>query len=81
MPVVFASMKRVRRGFYEVYLEVIAEPPYEKFSSDIVERYARKLEAMIEEQPSAWLWSHRRWKFSREDAAAKDVGDRGDAPS
>ena len=65
MPVVFATTKRAGRGHYQVWLEVIAEPPYEKYSHAIVERYARKLEEMIEADPASWLWSHRRWKHSR----------------
>jgi KDO2-lipid IV(A) lauroyltransferase len=65
MPVVFVNTKRVTRGHYEVRLDVIAEPPYEKNSQVIVERYARELEAMILSDPSVWLWSHRRWKFGK----------------
>ncbi len=67
MPVVFAHTKRLKRGHYEVRLEVIAEPPYEKYGHQIVERYARELEAMIQKDPTSWLWSHRRWKFKRTD--------------
>lgn len=67
MPVVFVNTKRQKRGHYDVSLEMIAEPPYEKNSHTIVERYARALEAMIQADPSSWLWSHRRWKFSRSD--------------
>jgi len=67
MPVIFVSTKRRKRGHYDVSLEVIAEPPYEKNVHTVVERYARELEAMIQADPSAWLWSHRRWKFSRSD--------------
>ena len=65
MPVVFVTTKRRQRGHYDVSLEIIAEPPYEKNVNTVVERYARELEAMIQADPSAWLWSHRRWKFSR----------------
>ena len=67
MPVVFVNTRRRKRGHYDVSLEMIAEPPYEKNSHTIVERYARALEAMIQADPSSWLWSHRRWKFSRSD--------------
>lgn len=67
MPVVFVSTRRQKRGHYAVTLEVIAEPPYEKYSHTIVERYARELETMIEADPTSWLWSHRRWKFNRAD--------------
>jgi len=65
MPVVFVTTKRRKRGYYDVSLDVMAEPPYEKRVHTVVERYARELEAMIQADPSAWLWSHRRWKFSR----------------
>ena len=67
MPVVFVNTRRRKRGHYDVSLEMIAEPPYEKNSHTIVERYARELEAMIQADPSSWLWTHRRWKFSRSD--------------
>ena len=62
---VFVGSKRRKRGHYEFRFDVIAEPPYEKDSHVIVERYARELEAMILSDPSAWLWSHRRWKFDK----------------
>jgi KDO2-lipid IV(A) lauroyltransferase len=65
MPVIFVSTKRVKRGHYDVSLKVIAEPPYEKNVHTVAERYARELEAMIQADPAAWLWSHRRWKFNR----------------
>ena len=65
MPVVFVTTKRRKRGLYDVSLEVMAEPPYEKRAHTVVERYARELEAMVQADPSAWLWSHRRWKFGR----------------
>lgn len=65
MAVVFVGMRRVKRGHYVVSLNLIAEPPYEKNAHVVVERYARKLEAMILSDPIAWLWSHRRWKFAK----------------
>jgi KDO2-lipid IV(A) lauroyltransferase len=67
MPVIFVSTKRVKRGHYGVSLKVIGEPPYEKNVHTVAERYARELEAMIQADPAAWLWSHRRWKFNRSD--------------
>ncbi len=67
MPVIFVSTKRRKRGHYDISLNVIAEPPYEKNAHTVVERYARELETMIRADPPAWRWSHRRWKFSRTD--------------
>ena len=51
-PVYFVSMKRERRGYYEVRLDVLAEPPYEDIDDAvIVERYARCLERAILDSP------------------------------
>jgi Kdo2-lipid IVA lauroyltransferase/acyltransferase len=69
---VYVSMKRVRRGYYEVRLEVMAEPPYgEEAGTEIAESYARRLEATIRESPEDWLWIHNKWKYPKPaDAAA-----------
>jgi len=64
-PVVFASIKRVKRGYYEVNFESIAEPPYAKDSHLILDTYIEKCEQILRAQPSNWLWSHRRWKYKK----------------
>lgn len=61
-PVMFMSMKRIRRGYYEVSLRLLARPPYAKNDYQIVERYAREVERQVREYPSDWLWSYERWK-------------------
>jgi KDO2-lipid IV(A) lauroyltransferase len=61
-PVMFAAVKKVKRGYYEVSLVSIAEPPYEKDSPIIIERYAKTAEKVILDYPAGWLWSHNRWK-------------------
>lgn len=64
-PVVFLGLHRVKRGYYEVSIEKIAEPPYEKNSTQILDAYIQKSEQLIRKNPSAWLWSHRRWKLKK----------------
>lgn len=65
-PVYFVSMKRVRRGYYSVSLDVIAEPPYEEVDDAIiVERYARCLERAIIDSPADWLWLQKKWKYAK----------------
>jgi len=61
-PVFFQAIKKVRRGYYEITSHIIATPPYAKDSHEIVERYAKAVERIIQEEPSGWLWSHNRWK-------------------
>lgn len=61
-PVLFAEIRKVKRGYYEAKLVEIAAPPYEKDSHVIVEQYAKAVEELIRQDPTTWLWSHNRWK-------------------
>ncbi|CAG1006586.1 Kdo2-lipid IVA lauroyltransferase [Burkholderiales bacterium] len=64
--VLYVAMKRVGRGYYDVHLEVIAEPPYgDDAGPEIAESYARLLEASIRESPADWLWIHNKWKYPK----------------
>lgn len=64
-PVVFAGIKKVKRGHYRVYFENIAAPPYDKKGHEILDNYIEKSEKILREQPASWLWSHRRWKYQK----------------
>lgn len=67
-PVLFCSMRKVKRGRYEVELEVLTENPKETKQYEITEMHVKALELLIQEKPEYWLWSHRRWKHKRENA-------------
>ena len=64
-PVFFVGMRRVRRGYYEARLQLIAQPPYSGEGTDIIERYARVAEAHILRHPADWLWMYRKWKYKK----------------
>ena len=64
-PAFYAAVKKIRRGFYEVELIKIAEPPYDKKTFHVVDSYAKTTEEMIARNPENWLWSHKRWKRPR----------------
>lgn len=64
-PVVYISVKRMKRGYYEIFGELLFENPKESKEGEISEAHTRKLEKDIMEQPEIWLWSHRRWKHKR----------------
>jgi KDO2-lipid IV(A) lauroyltransferase len=61
-PVMYGAVEKVKRGYYEVTMMPIAEPPYEKETPVIIENYAKAAEGVIKRYPSGWLWTHRRWK-------------------
>ncbi len=64
-PVVYAHLKRIKRGFYEIDAEILCENPRSTAAGEISEMHTRKLERDIIAQPEVWLWSHRRWKHKR----------------
>lgn len=64
-PVIYVSIKRKQRGFYEMYAEVLCEKPSGTDLTEISELHTRRLESDIIESPEIWLWSHRRWKHKR----------------
>ncbi len=64
-PVVYATVKRVKRGEYELFAEMLCEVPKATTEGEISELHTRKLERDIIAQPEIWLWSHRRWKHKR----------------
>jgi KDO2-lipid IV(A) lauroyltransferase len=64
-PVVYVSLLRKKRGYYEFNAEVICANPQATIEGEITELHTKRLEQDIDMQPETWLWSHRRWKHKR----------------
>lgn len=64
-PVLFYSVRRLKRGHYELTFSTLCQHPLEVPQYSIVESYVRRLEQQILEDPHCWLWSHRRWKLKK----------------
>ena len=62
IPLVYASINRIKRGYYEVVFEVLEEHPTTTEENQITDRFYDKLEAQIHKDPAQYLWSHRRFK-------------------
>jgi Kdo2-lipid IVA lauroyltransferase/acyltransferase len=66
IPVIWGRVIRKRRGYYEIQLDLIIENPNDLDQpGSITVLFAQYLERDIQNQPEAWLWSHRRWKHRR----------------
>jgi Kdo2-lipid IVA lauroyltransferase/acyltransferase len=65
LPVVFAWVKKIRRGYYTVEFRLLDSDPSKTKTGDISTRYMQMLEKVIQDQPQYYLWSHRRWKLKR----------------
>ncbi len=64
-PVVYARVKKVKRGYYEMEAETLVENPADTADGEISELHTRRVEKDIIEMPETWLWSHKRWKYKR----------------
>jgi len=61
LPVLFGGVRRLEKGYYELYFEEIYHPK-DLPNTNITETYVSLLEKQIRETPANWLWSHKRWK-------------------
>ena len=61
-PVVFGTIHKVKRGFYELEFETLCETPQNTLTGEITEMNTKRLEKDILDKPQFWLWTHRRWK-------------------
>lgn len=61
-PVIYVSVIRQRRGYYQLGCELLAEHPRLLAENELTELHTRRLEQDIIKQPETWLWTHRRWK-------------------
>ncbi len=67
MPVLYFDVTRKQDAVYVGELKLISENPKEEEKHYITKTYVKLLEETIRRSPSDWLWSHKRWKFSKED--------------
>ena len=63
--VVFIAMRRVKRGYYTLEFQELTNDPKSEIEFAISEMHVRALEKLIFEDPSNWLWTHKRWKHKR----------------
>lgn len=64
-PVIFQWTKRIKRGYYETWFEVLFDEPAQVPEEKIILAYVERVEQVIKTEPEFYLWSHRRWKNAR----------------
>jgi Kdo2-lipid IVA lauroyltransferase/acyltransferase len=65
MAIVFFHVQKVKRGYYNLDIELLFDHT-EGISEDVItEKHVRRLEEIIREKPENWIWSHRRWKHKK----------------
>ncbi len=69
MPIYFMYIRKRAPRCYDADLQLIYDGKEQLEKYELTQRYVDKLEQMIRESPELWMWSHRRWKHSRESVA------------
>ena len=64
---VYVDVKHVGRGRYECELQVIKRDPSTMGEFELTDEFFRRFEQTINRAPQYWLWSHNRWKRTREE--------------
>ncbi len=68
-PLMYVWVKRPRRGYYVIEVEVTEENPSDTAEGALTHWHVRRLEKQIRDRPELWMWSHRRWKHQRPEGA------------
>ena len=69
----YARMERVRRGYYVLHVEKFADDAALLPEFEPTNIYYRLLTENIIESPELWLWTHKRWKRTREGYARREA--------
>jgi len=73
MPVIYFDQHKTSFGSYEGFLKVLYDGNEDLPEYTITTRFANLLEASITREPPLWLWSHRRWKYGKENVLLNDA--------
>lgn len=63
----YAEVTRPRRGTYHCVFKKLTSHPAALPDFEITDLYALQLERIIQNTPHLWLWSHDRWKRTKEE--------------
>ena len=63
----YVDVKRVRKGYYQATFRLMTLHPKEYPDYSLTDQYARLLEETIRQVPEYWLWTHKRWKRTKEE--------------
>jgi Kdo2-lipid IVA lauroyltransferase/acyltransferase len=64
-PVYYLDFQRVKRGYYQLTFEKIADNARTLPDEEVTRRFMVRLEKTLLSKPENWLWSHKRWKKKR----------------
>lgn len=67
--VIYMRVNRVKRSYYEVDFEILTKNPQELADYEITNKFLKRAEKQINENPQYYFWTHKR--FKHKDSAPK----------
>jgi lauroyl/myristoyl acyltransferase len=64
--VIFAKVKKIKRGYYEATLIPLSDSPKSVPDFEITHAFIKEVEKQIYEAPEYYFWTHKRWKHRRQ---------------
>lgn len=65
LTVVFAKVKKVKRGYYELTIIPLSDNPKSVPDFAITHNFIKEVEKQIYEAPEYYFWTHKRWKHRK----------------
>lgn len=66
-PVFYMDIQRVKKGHYTLEYKLLCEEPGKTDPGTVITLFMKSLEEIVRKKPEDWLWSHKRWKYSRKE--------------
>ena len=65
-PVFYVFLTRTARGYYKGNIRILSADPKTTSEGEITAAYVKALEENIRTQPELWLWTHNRFKWTKQ---------------
>ena len=66
--VVYTEITAVKRGYQRLRFELISDDVNSLKDFELTDKFMQQLEKSIREYPDQYFWTHKRWKYKREDS-------------
>ena len=66
--ILYLQVTKLKRGYYSAKLIPLAASPKDYSDFEITDKFFSLLEKQIHQDPAYYLWTHKRWKFTKEKA-------------
>ncbi|NRS90448.1 KDO2-lipid IV(A) lauroyltransferase [Flavobacterium sp. 7E] len=65
LPILFAKIEKVKRGYYKATFIPLSNDPKSVPNFEITHQFIQEVEKQIYEAPEYYFWTHKRWKHKR----------------